>query len=237
MADSDNAQALKDALEGHQITDETGQMAEEKTDQEIVPPQETPVEESEKKPEQETEETDPEVAEDESGKKYVPEGRFKEVYAKYKELERKLASDKQPQAPTQQAESPTMPGMADVNTDRAAMLETEFLHQTLPQFNPNSGDYSPVLDEMGAEIYKSSFRFDPKTGVLTPGITKLEAGRRAIERARKLAGLEGKIKQEARQVKSDQADSGITTVTRKVGEKEPQSLEEMEAYLKKHNAW
>lgn len=237
MSDEDNLKELKDAFDGHSITDETGQIAETTATEEVPSETETPVTETESpsketQPEQETAETEPEVAEDEDGKKYVPERRFKDVYAKLKEAERKLAT----QSPTPVQ---TAPQISSTNPDRLALLETETLHQALPQFNPNSPDYSEVLDEMGAEIYQSSFHFDPRTQSVIPTITKLEAARRAIDRAKKLLGTQEKVRAEVRVVKSQQSDSGITSASRKVASKRPDdmSLAEMEEYLKKNNAW
>lgn len=229
---------LADALGGmnHTITDDNGQLAEETATENIPSEEQTPVTETEievetprEQPEQETAETEPEVAEDEDGKKYVPKGRFDKVYAKWKEAERAKAQFvQQPMA------SPQMG-----NPDRSTLLETELLHQTLPQFNPNSPDYSEILDEMGAEIYNASCRFDPATNSVVPTITKLEAARRALDRAKKLRGSQDKIKEEVRIVKSQQSDSGFTSASKKVSEKKPEdmTLEEKEAYLKKIGAW
>lgn len=224
---------LMDAFDQHQITDDKGQLAEETATDTNPVEEQTPLEESEE-PKQETAETNPEIAEDDEGKKYVPEGRFKEVYAQKKELEREL--NKLKSSPTTKASTPNI---GEITPDRAALLETELLHQTLPQFNPSSTDYSQVLDEMGSEIYQSSFRYDSRTGQIMPTITKLEAARRAIDRAKKLSGVQDKIRDEARAVKSQQSDSGITQSVRKVVEKKPEdmSLEEMENYLKKNNGW
>ncbi len=230
MSDQDNLDELKDAFDGHEVTNDEGQLAEPTDSEEVPSKEETPVNEAEDT-EQETAETNPEVAEDEDGKKYVPEGRFKEVYAQKKELEREL--NKLKSSPPPRVDNPQPTG------DRATMLETELLHQTLPQFNPNSPDYSEVLDEMGSEIYNSSFRFDPNTQTVVPTITKLEAARRAIERAKKLSGNRDKNKEEVRIVKSQQSDSGFTSASKKVPEKslDDMSLEEKEAYLKANGLW
>lgn len=229
MTDQDNLDELKDAFDGHQVTGDDGQLT-ETTDSEEVPSEEETTVNEEENTEQETAETNPEVAEDEDGKKYVPEGRFKEVYAKLKEAERKLKSS---------TSEPVAPPMSSQLPDRASLLETELLHQTLPQFNPNSPDYSEVLDEMGSEIYQSSFRFDPRTQSVLPTITKLEAARRAIDRAKKLGGSRDRNKEEVRVVKSQQSDSGFTSASKKVPEKslDDMSLEEKEAYLKANGLW
>lgn len=231
---------LADALGGfdHSITDDNGQLTETTVPEQVPSEEETPVtetvaepKEEAKQPEQETAETNQDVAEDEDGKKYVPEGRFKEVYAKLKDAERKLKEQ-----PTSVQKAPSMSG---ISPDRSALLETELLNQTLPQFNPNSPEYSEVLDEMGAEIYQSSHRYDQATGQIVPTITKLEAARRALDRAKKLGGFQEQARKEARIVKTQQSDSGITTSSKKVAEKKPEdmSLEEKEAFLKRTGQW
>ena len=242
MSDQDNVNDLMDAFNGHSITDEDGQLAEEPANDTSPVEEQTTVTETEvpkepeKKPEQETAETEPEEAEDEDGKKYVPKRRFDEVYAKWKEAERKT-SVKQPMAPTP-AQTVQQP-IGNINPDRASMLETEILNQTLPQFNPSSPEYSQVLDEMGAEIYQSNHRYDPNSGQILPTITKLEAARRALARAKQLGGFQEQARKEARIVKTQQSDSGITASSKKVAEKNPNdmSLEEKEAYLRKNNMW
>lgn len=243
-SDNENVKDLMDAFNGHSITDASGQLAEEPaTDtspvEEQTPVTETAEETPKEEPQQgrqETAETEPDEAEDEDGKKYVPKRRFDEVYAKWKEAERKT-SVKQDVAftPTQTAQQP----IGNINPDRAAMLETEILNQTLPQFNPNSPDYSQVLDEMGAEIYQSNHRYDANSGQILPTITKLEAARRALARAKQLGGFQEQARKEARIVKTQQSDSGITTSSKTIAEKNPadMSLEEKEAYLKKTGQW
>ncbi len=236
MTDQDNIKDLKDAFNEHSITDGNGQIAETPATAEVPAEEQTtitepeaPAQTKEEQPAQETAETDPDVAEDEDGKKYVPKRRFDEVYAKWKEAER---------AKSTQSAPPTPP-MSGINPDRSALLETELLHQTLPQFNPSSPEYSDVLDEMGSEIYQSSFRFDPTTQTVQPTITKLEAARRALDRAKRLGGTQDKIRAEVRVVKSQQSDSGFTSASKKVAEKslDDMSLEEKEAYLKKTGNW
>lgn len=240
MSDQDNIKELQDAFNGHSITDENGQLAEEPANDDSPVEEKTPVTETvdeskdeSKKPEQETAETEPEEAEDEDGKKYVPKRRFDEVYAKWKDAERKTSVKQEVASPQY------MQPISSINTSTTSMLETELLNQTLPQFDPNSPEYSQVLDEMGAEIYQSNHRYDATTGQILPTITKLEAARRALTRARQLGGFQEQARKEARIVKTQQSDSGITTSSKKVAEKRPEdmSLEEKEAYLKKTGQW
>ena len=167
------------------------------------------------------------LAEDESGKRYVPEGRFKDVYGKYKATQRELDAIKQQATAQPTTEQPT-----DQKPDKSSQLETELLYVTLPQFNPSSDQFDKELDATAVDIFLAN-----------PGITKLEAGRRAIARAKALTKDQVKIISEARAVKSQQSDQGITSrVSNRPSDKdqipgEGASLEEMEAYLRKTGEW
>jgi hypothetical protein len=169
-----------------------------------------------------------ELAEDEAGKRYVPEKRFDKVYGKLKQTERELQALKsqsaQPRVGLPSAQQPNNP------IDKTSALETELLFSTMPQFNPESDEYSEELDSLGAELYKAN-----------PGITKVEAARRALLTAKKLAGKVAEVKQEARTVKSLQSDQGITNrvISREAGAVDPgkMSLDELEAHLRKTGQW
>jgi hypothetical protein len=237
----DNDTKLADALNDHQITDENGEITPEENS---ATPEETPVEETataEKSAEtaetvptatKETE-NEPELVEtaaDETGKRYVPENRFKEVYAKMKRSERELEDMRrnvQPQQPKVERTEPL---------NKADALEIELLRSTLPQFNPESTEYSRDIDELGFSIYESS---RDKKGNYT--MTRLEAGRKAMTLARNLTSKVVESKTEARTVKAQQSDQGITTrvLKRDQGELDPDkmSLEEKEAWLKANNLW
>src|SRR3990167_2784008 len=182
----DHSDELAAAM-NHQVTDEQGEIVGEETPQETSATQEqTTVEEdatAEKSAETEvsipieTKETEnePEMVEtasDETGKRYVPESRFKEVYAKWKSAERERA-----QKPNYVPTPP--PAQAPLNKTEA--LETELLKGTLPQFNPESPDYSLEMDELGYSIYEGSK--DPKGN---HSITRLEAARKALQMAKKI---------------------------------------------------
>ena len=106
---NDNLQDLEAAL-NKQITDDEGHLTEEQISDEDTAPQEqnqvddstqevnpAEVEVQEPKPESETEET--QLVEDEEGKKYIPEKRFKEVYAKAKDNEGVSKNLKKPLPP------------------------------------------------------------------------------------------------------------------------------------------
>lgn len=242
MDDKSNAfDQMAAALNGHQITDDEGQISEETTsvdstaDQEENTVEETAIPEKGAEPEESTpvedEGTENELAADETGKRYVPESRFKEIYAEKKKLERELEQSKkaQPKAvlPNVQSEDslPLQP------TDRTEALEVELLKTTLPQFNPESVEYDKTLDEMGAEIYRAN-----------PGMTRLAAAKKALKRANELTKTSAAIKAEARQVKTIQADQGITGRVKSTGETksvDPNSmtLDEKEEWLKANGQW
>lgn len=228
------------ALNGHQVTDEHGQIEEEtsfentaaqeeNTDLQTAIPEKGA--ETEESTPVETDEPEIELAGvDESGKRYVPESRFKEVYAKAKELERELEKSRSSKstAPLQDAISTsTQPLQAP---DRTEALEVELLKTTLPQFDQNSTEYSKELDELGGEIYRAN-----------PGITRIEAAKRAIKTAEKLSKTTAALKAEARQIKTIQADQGITSRVEKRADNTPDinSMDDkqLEAYLKSIGQW
>jgi len=231
------------ALNNHQVTDTEGQVAEE-TAGESTTQIETPVEDdatAEKSVE--TEATTPvaaegtenpreepemvETASDETGKRYVPEDRFKKVYGKWKDAERKLQ-----QAP---ATMPTQP-VKQQPLERTDALEIELLRSTLPQFNPENPEYSQEIDELGYSLYESSK--DAK-GKYT--MTRIDAGRKALSMAKKITAKVAEIKSEARIVKTQQSDQGITNrvLNREGQQVDPMTLplEEKEAWLKAHGEW
>jgi hypothetical protein len=231
----DLAQALN-----RQVTDDDGQAVEENdTPQEDSPAseQQTAVEEdaqAEKPAKSEEEETQTksdedeinlvELASDETGKRYVPESRFKEVYGKMKALERAV---KETPKPKEESPQPIVQGKPLDKTDQ---VEVELLKATLPQFNPDNQEYSRELDELGMAYYKAM-----------PGISRLDAARKAIQSAKQIQSKVAKVNEEARTVKSQQSDQGITSrvSSRNVTDApaEDASPEEMEAWLKAHGQW
>lgn len=231
------------AFNDHQVTDDQGQVADDTAFQDTTADETNTVEETataEKPAETEevapatTDETESTLAEDETGKRYVPESRFKEVYAKQKQLERELADAKkaQPNAGLQDVASVNNQ-LPQLPSDRTEALEVELLKTTLPQFDPNSTEYDRTLDEMGSEIFRAN-----------PGITRIEAAKRAIKRAGELTKTTAAIKAEARQVKSLQSDQGITSrVDSSVRtQQEPDMSKEtdpdkIEAYLRSKGQW
>lgn len=233
-------------LDGYQMTDEEGEIEEDETSSDDSANQEentlentSTAEKSEEEDEEDTQSSeddsesgdDPEHGVDEKGRRYVPEKRFKEVYRKAKEAERRakaLEAERllnQPQA--KKSKDVTIP-----EVDRTELLEVEILKGKLPQFDPDSDDYSPELDELGGEIFRAN-----------PGITRLESARRAIDMSKKLASTTAQIKAEARAIKSDQSDQGITNRAATTGRDandmpgEDASDAELERWLKANGQW
>lgn len=235
-------QELAAALDGYQITDENGEIGEETPTDKPALSEQTPVEEStapEKAEEsRESHPDDPEEpVEDETGKRYVPENRFKKVYGEKKALERELEKLRKSQEGKAQPQiDPELAKLAAPKVDKADLIE---LKMTLPQFdprpdedgNPTNPDYSSELDELGFEILKAN-----------PGITPLQAAQRALKMAKSIAKQEVLVKNEARQEKALQSDQGITTrVISRGGSQQvnPDSMSdtELEAYLRSTGQW
>jgi hypothetical protein len=165
-----------------------------------------------------------ETASDETGKRYVPESRFKEVYAKMKDYERAV---KQPPQPTELPKQP----LETKPLDKTDQVEVELLRATLPQFNPDSPDYSRELDELGFALYNAQ-----------PGVTRLAAARKALDMAKQIQSKVTKIEKEAQTEKSIQSDRGITSrVTSRESKsdvpKEDASPEEIEEWLRANGKW
>jgi hypothetical protein len=238
-----NLDDLAAALDNHQVTNNEGELMEETTSQEESAPQEqTPAEEAAtvEKP-AETEESVPtetkatenepemvELAADETGKRYVPESRFKEVYAKWKDAERKSSTLPLPTVP--------QPAVQQKPLEKTDALEIELLRSTLPQFNPESSDYSQEIDELGYSLYEGSKDIKGRYTM-----TRIDAGRKALSMAKKITSKIAEIKTEARTVKAQQSDQGITNrvLNREAKQLDPgkMSLSEMEEWLKTNNEW
>ena len=232
---------LAEAMNNRQITDKDGQIADDTASENTAPletntedegataeksagsKESTPVDEKESENEPEMVET----ASDESGKRYVPEERFKEVYAKWKKAERKEE--------TKQVEKPSGKPVTAPLTKTDA-LEIEILRSTLPQFNPENPEYSREIDELGYSLYEGS-----KDSLGNYSLTRIQAGKKALEMAKKITSKVAEIKTEARTVKAQQSDRGITNrvLNREQQQVDPNkmSLEEKEEWLKANNAW
>lgn len=233
---------LAAALDGHQITDEQGQMQDEtdtsmentaapeaQTTAEEAPTAEKPAETPQPAPKAEEGGTETELGVDETGKRYIPEKRFKDVYGKMKELERELETSKK-SAQVQQTTQPDIKPTPTLPVDKTEALEVEILKGKLPQFDPESESYDADLDQLGAEILRAN-----------PGITKIEAARKAISYQKKLVKEMAQVTAEARTVKAIQSDQGITghVAARSSSQPDFSSMSdvEMEKYLKETGQW
>lgn len=239
---NDQSNDLAAALDNHEITDDQGQIRGEETPNENSATLEKTTDQvgatAEKSAESETTtpvegketENEPEMVEtasDETGKRYVPESRFKEIYAKWKTAEREKAQ-KPNYVPT--------PSPIQQPLNKTEALETELLRSTLPQFNPESPDYSREVDELGFSLYEGS---KDRQGNYT--ITRLDAGRKALQMAKKITSKLADVKIEARTVKAQQSDQGITNrvLNRDETKNDPMtmSIEEKEKWLKDNGYW
>lgn len=241
MSNLDDLAAAMD----RQITDDQGQPVADDTAQEDSAPQEQttveedatvekPVETNESTPvETKDSENEPEMVElasDETGKRYVPESRFKEVYARMKAAERGKSDKDQPEVI-----KPFAPRQAGPINKQDA-LEVELLRSTLPQFNPESDQYDRDLDELGFSIYEGS-----KDNLGNYSLTRAEAGRRAVNMAKKITSKVADVKLEAKSVKVSQSDQGITNrVLNREGQQldpDKMTLAEKEEWLKASGSW
>lgn len=229
--------------DGHQITDDEGKLAEEESapEQPAAPKEESSVEQaptSEKTPEPDNREPqeaksddETELGVDDTGKRYVPESRLKRETRLRREAERALdAQRKQLEQGKQLLNSakPDQPLPEPERTiDKADVLE---LKLTKPQFNPNAPEYSQELDELAFKIFKAE-----------PGLSIMEAADKAEEYAKALAQRSVQAKTEARLVKTEQADRGITGRGGQRQETQPDvdamSDQEIERYLKETGQW
>lgn len=238
-----NLDELAAAMDDHQITDDQGQLiADDTASEESAPQEQTTVEEGataeksadtkESSPEEAKEsENEPELVEtasDETGKRYVPESRFKEVYAKWKAAQREKETSPEVTKPI--APVPTIPA------NKQDALEIELLRSTMPQFNPESDQYDQDLDELGFSLYEGS---KDLAGNYT--MTRAEAGRKAISMAKKITSKIADAKIEAKTAKAQQSDQGITNrvLNRESTQVDPEkmTLEEKEEWLKANGLW
>lgn len=240
----DLSQQLAAAMDDHQVTDESGAILEESTstDNSAESEQKTteqsteqavkPTDAEAKAPQADVNAEETQLAEDEAGKRYVPEERFNKIYGKSKAAERKLKEMEAEliklKAPQGQYVPPTAPLKP---VDRTEAIEVELLKGKMPEFDPESERYSPEIDALGGEIFKAN-----------PGITRIEAARKAMNYAKNLNSKIADAQNEARAVKSSQADHGITNrvVSRTPSTDVPgenATLEEQEAYLRRTGQW
>jgi len=231
---------LAAALDGHDVTDEEGNISEEETfDSESAPEEqetteehdatvESPVEEELEDTQSNNDTNTNDVAEDESGRKYVPQDRFNEIYGNQKRLERE---NEELRSRNQSAMSSTSKKSNSKPDTKADALEMELLYQKYPEFDPSSGQYSNTLDNLGYKELKAD-----------SSITKLEAARRAITTARNLTNAIASERGKVINVKRQQAEGGMTgsSATRVRAESvnpDSMSTDEMEKYLKQSGNW
>jgi hypothetical protein len=181
-----------------------------------------------------------ELASDETGKRYVPETRFDKVYGQKKAAERRAEeAERRVRELESQGYTPKQAkNIANTQINKIDQVESELLRATLPQLNPENPDYSREIDEMAFDIYNSKANLDAKGNHY---LTMVEAGRRAIARAKKISSNIAKEVAETRSVKSQQSDQGITSRVTSRGTSdvpgEDASPEEMESWLKAHGQW
>ncbi len=224
-----------------EMTDSEGKISEDDTSVEDTATQETntfddtaeaekPEEPEETSPQDVESDSETDLAEDEKGKRYIPEKRFKKTYAEKKKLERELA-DLKAKSTQQPAVLPDYQISPETKSSPTDDVETEMLFMKYPQFNPDSEDYSSALDKIGLQVFKAN-----------PGISRLKAAALAIKQARELTNDQVKIVSEARAVKAQQSDQGITSrvLNRSTDSSVPgegAGPEELEAYLRKTGQW
>ncbi len=235
-----NSSNLAAAFDGHFITDQEGQIAEETASQEPAL-EETNTEEQAAPSEKTTEEEDAStqdvdesdetnLAVDDSGKRYIPEKRFKKTYAEKKKLEREnealkaLVTSTVPVGNNSQQKSTQTP--QDSSLDR---LELKMVFKEYPQFNPNSDDYSPELDTLAGNLRKAN------------NLSVTDAAEQAMKLVKKFTSDQVQVAREARTVKALQSDQGITS---RVGNRQPTTvdydsltLEQKEQYLRDSGQW
>lgn len=233
------------ALNDHQVTDEEGQLAEgtatedtasqeTNTKEEIATPEKA--QESEDLSSQDESEDDEIPAVDDLGKRYIPEKRFKKETAKRREAERlaeqkakeaealkALISNQTPDKVVQTGNEP----QPDSNLDR---LELRMVFKDYPQFNPTSEEYNQDLDALAGDIRRAN-----------PSMSVSEAAEKAISFAKKLSSDQIKVAREARAVKAQQSDQGITSrVLQRSGQTpdpDKMTLEEKEEWLRDNGMW
>jgi len=216
---------LAAALNNHQVTDEDGQVRSEPAAEQVdsLESESVPTEEVQEEPK--LQEQEPEEAEDDSGRKYVPLKRFNKIYGEREELKRELAALRQ-QAPVKEPQPVSVPSL-----DRTQALEMELLFDKYPEFNPNDDKYSPELDALAGKFVQAN-----------PSLSALQAAREAKEFAKRIGSKQAGIQQESVMVKRAVSDNGIAGRPQKVST-QPEidiataSADDLERYLKQTGNW
>lgn len=247
----DNLRELAAALNEREITDANGQItgetdtpdettadSEPTTTEEATEPAEKPIDDTEAAPLADDVPDEDQHAVDETGKRYVPEARFKKETAKFRETERKLKALEAQLAQgnallqnvdtTKTGAASELPAPVAPSYSKADILE---LKMELPQFDPNKAEYDPAVDALGYELLKAD-----------PLLTPLEAGKKALKMSREFGKREADARVAARTVKTVQSDTGITS-RRSSGtdatrvDPNSMTLEEKEQFLKEQGLW
>ncbi len=235
-----NSSLLAAALNGHSITDQEGEIAEDtaseesatqetNTDFDTAPSEKTAEEEF--APSQDADESDEtNLAVDDSGKRYIPEKRFKKTYAEKKQLERENEALKALVTSTIPAGNNNQPASTQTSSNPDLdRLELKMVFKEYPQFNPNSDDYSPEIDKLAGNLRRAN------------NLSVSEAAEEAMKMVKKFTSDQVQVAREARTVKALQSDQGITS---RVTNRQPStvdfdslSLEQKEQYLKDNGQW
>lgn len=236
---------LAAALDQHQVTNDEGQVdetsegtlaedsatTEEKTSEgeseQVGTTADTQTEETQ------TSESESEnaIAEDDSGRKWIPKDRFEKVYGRMKQSERELEAMRALRGNPQVTADSQAKAPRTVKVDPVLLeLETERIFEKFPQFDPNSSDYSESLDQTAADIFKAN----------AGNITRLQAAREALSRASKMTAGVREVRLSNSSIKSQYADGGIATRTSTKApafDADTASLEETEKYLRANGGW
>lgn len=238
MATEEQLRELEAAMNNHQVTDDNGDLIDEEIDtsqDESATSEEnvsddvsddgddnTVVDDSVDYP-VDDEDTEIQRTDAKSGKS-VPVERFNSVYGKLKAAERELEARSK--------------GSVDVpkitpHASKADVLESEMLMDKYPEFDPSSDRYDQVLDAMAFDIFEAN-------GGSFGNITRLQAARKALDRAKKLGVARMAVKSQARAVKVAQAGGSVGKTSRHVDttpKVSDMSLEEKEKVLRDQGLW
>lgn len=236
-----NLQDLAAALNGHQLTDEHGDIVgeEETSNEESATHEENSTEDTTEaeKPIEESDESTQDFEESEEDQhvdeQTVPYERFAEVYGELKKTQRELGQRQEQESleeyPSFEEYIPSQQGL-----DKATALENELLYQTMPEFNPQSERYSKEMDSIAGSIYIS----------YGGQITKLEAARRAKAQIGSLLNKQTSVRERAKTVKRAETEAPVvktrsSTRRARTPEVNPDqmSVAEKEAWLRENGMW
>lgn len=214
---------LAAALNNHQVTDDDGQIVSESAPEQVDNLESESEVENEEDVAPKLPDQDPDEAEDEQGRKYVPLKRLDKVWRQKKDLERELAALRQ----TVSTETPKAP----VALDRTQALEMEILFDKHPEFDPTDSRYSVELDTLAGRLVKAN-----------PSLSPLQAAREAKQFAKQIGDKRAGIQSESIMVKRTVSDNGMVGRPQKVSSTPDidiatASAEDMERYLKQTGNW